>query len=128
MTDPKEKTTPWGNVSPVPAHHITENDINNTPTTTPAHVPNTAPTTTPIPAPSNKDDYNQQMVPHRITYDRKHHRYNTRDAKGYAQLARKIMDNENLSDAKNNITNTNTYNGFINHVIHPVTGKHCSYT
>ena len=72
VIDPKEKTSPWGNKSPVPALHIIENDMNDTPTTTPT------------PASSNKDDYNQQIAPRIIPDDRKHHRYNTRYAKGYA--------------------------------------------
>ena len=72
------------------------------------------------PTPGNKDDYNQQVAPHIIPDDRAYHRYNTKYARGYAQVVQKLINDEDLSNASNR---TPSYNGFINHVVHPVTGK-----
>ena len=106
----KENAAPLETPSPVPVPHIIEDDRETIP----------EPTSTPC----NINNYSKQIAPNIIPDDRPQHKYNIRYNRGYAQAVQKIIDDENLE----NKIGTTTYDGYINHVIHPVTRKNCSYT
>ena len=101
----KENTAPLETQSPVPVPHIIEVDIKTIPE--------------PTPIPCNIKNYTKQVTPHIIPDDRPRYRYNTRYTRGYAQAIQKITNDEDLS----NENRTTSYDGYINHVVHPVTGK-----